>query len=132
MIRMNVVPFQRPVKVYSSVRGLVISVPLVISGRSLHLKINQLDPQELRFSLLFWDKLDYPMNNGIMLAAGPDAQFLEQAGILTRTMVPMAPGDMAEGFRQCHLRAFEALDRKEPGCWSIATGERSISFLDHE
>jgi len=111
----------------------VISPPVEHSAGQLLIKTSELDPQELRFSLLFWDKLDYPSNNLIGMPAGRDAEFLEAAGILTRTHVTIrGGGDMADLYRQAHIDAFTRLDSAEPGTWSIATGERSISFLDNE
>lgn len=117
----------------SDTRGLVVSSPIEVSGTRLLMKSNALDPQELRFSLLFWERLDFPQNNMIHIASALDEQFLEGAGILTRTRVQFSgSGQMAEIYRQLHIAAFKFLDNREPGVWSLATGERSISFLDSE
>lgn len=92
-----------------------------------------LDPHELRFSLLFWDKLEFPASQAIHISGGPDARFLESEGIIQRTKVPF-PGGSIDGsvYRAAHVGVFMELDLKEPGVWSLATGERSISFLDEE
>lgn len=115
-------------------RGLVISCPIEIQpGGSLYMKSATLDPQELRFSLLFWDILDYPQNNFIHISGGPDEEFLQSAGVLQRSQVRFAGGGMGgDIFRDCHVSAFKSLDAAAPGTWSLATGERSISFLDQE
>lgn len=113
-------------------RGLVISPPIELSNRALYVKSSTLDPQELRFSLLFWDKLDYPENSLLKLPPGDDAEFLISAGILQRTRVDIQSGEMADAFRRAHVETFRKLDKAEAGTWSIATGERSISFLDEE
>jgi hypothetical protein len=114
-------------------RGLVISSPLEHSSGRLLIKSNHLDPQELRFSLLFWDRLDHPDNNLISLRSSPDAEFLIKAGVLTRTRIQVrGAGSLEDGFRFAHITAFRELDKREPGVWSLATGERSISFLDSE
>ena len=117
-----------------NVRGLVISPPIdVTSNRDFTVKSSALDPQEVRFSLLFWDKLDYPSNNLIEIRPGPDADFLIKAGVLQRTRVQMKGSfGGSDVLRLPLLRAFEMLDQKEPATWSVATGERSISFLDSE
>jgi hypothetical protein len=58
---------------------------------------------------------------------------LIDTGVLKRTRVPVAgSGSLEDGFRLAHIHAFTELDRREPGMWSLATGERSISFLDSE
>jgi hypothetical protein len=51
-------------KIMASVRGLVISRPIHISEGGLTAG-GPLDLQELRFALLFWDKLNFPFNNSV-------------------------------------------------------------------
>jgi hypothetical protein len=58
-------------------RGLVVSSPLVIQGGRIFVGSSNLDPQELRFSLLFWDRLAWPASRNIHFGSGPDEQFLE-------------------------------------------------------
>jgi hypothetical protein len=117
----------------SDERGLVISNPVEIEGTSARIKSSDLDSQELRFSLLLWDKLNFPTNNLIHMGLTADSQFLLDAGVLSRLRIQVAgSGDMAQGFRFAHVHAFRLLDQREPGVWSLATGERSISFLDDE
>jgi hypothetical protein len=115
-------------------RGLVISCPVEISGRSMAFRSGPvLDPQELRFSLLFWDKLDFPIN--YVVGIGPDAetQFLQSAGLLNRTMTQViSGGDVVSSFVQAHIGAFRALDQREPGVWSLSTGKNAISFADDD
>lgn len=41
-------------------RGLVISNPMAVTNNGLHIKNTNLDRQELRANLLFWDALDFP------------------------------------------------------------------------
>jgi hypothetical protein len=103
------------------------------SAGRLFIKTTTLDPQELRFSLLFWDKLDFPSNNLIGMSGGPHAEFLASAGILQRTSITVrGSGSLEDTYRFAHIAAFRQLDAAQPGVWSIATGERSISFLDSE
>ncbi|UOK72496.1 DUF6236 family protein [Ancylobacter polymorphus] len=113
-------------------RGLVVSPPIESSGNRLLMKSGALDPQELRSNLLFWDRLDFPEQNIIHIGLDNDAQFLEEAGVLQRSKVLFSgSGDMAEIYRNLHVEAFRRLDQEKPGRWSLATGERSISFGDH-
>ena len=65
-------------------RGLVVSPPIEIQDNSLFAKSWNLDPQELRFALLFWDRLVWPSSRTVHFPSGPDELFLEDAGILSR------------------------------------------------
>ena len=129
-------------------RGLVISCPITISGTSFHLKTTALDPQELRFALLFWGKLDFPINKVFPIGLEEDAQFLASEGILSRTdLQGLGSGDMAGSLRritigpgvgdmmpqavaQEHVDAYRFLDEQEPGVWSLGRGENAVSFPD--
>lgn len=110
-------------------RGLVVSPPIEIHGSSVNIKKSQLDPQELRFSLLFWDRLVWPSSRAIRMASGPDEVFLERSGVLTRPEMPIS-GDIAQSVAQSQIQAFLALDRAEPGAWSLAQGENSLLIKD--
>ena len=119
----------------ASQRGLVISCPVTVSGPTFELKTNVLDPQELRFSLLFWDKLNYPTNNLFSIALDQDAEFLASEGILERAKVRITGSvgvDIAKAFGQAHVHAYRTLDEQEPGTWSLGRGENSVSFPDAE
>lgn len=58
-------------------RGLIVSAPIEIEGNRLYAKSSTLDPQELRFALLFWDQLVWPSSRAIHFASGADELFLE-------------------------------------------------------
>ncbi|RWK19808.1 MAG: hypothetical protein EOR43_23070 [Mesorhizobium sp.] len=113
-------------------RGLVVSPPIQIDGESVFVRSGDLDPQEVRSNLLFWDKLDFPTQSLIGFGLGADSQFLENAGVLQRTNVHVPSGSAGNILRAAHVGAFRLLDQKEPGQWSIATGERSISFSSND
>jgi len=110
-------------------RGLVISAPLEIQGTSLRMKSPNLDPQELRFALLFWDRLAWPSSRMLHLPSGPDEQFLETAGVLVRPSVTFM-GDMAQGMAMTQIAAFKQFDQNEPGMWALAQGENSFLLRD--
>lgn len=112
-------------------RGLVVSPPIEVVGTRITVKSSALDPQELRSNLLFWDRLDFPEQRVIYCELDPDAEFLVSSGVLKRTRIEfVGGGDMAGIFRDLHVGAFRQLDQENPGLWSLATGERSISFGD--
>lgn len=109
--------------------GLIVSCPLEIDGSTINIKSIRLDPQELRFSLLFWDRIVWPSSRAIHMASGPDEQHLERLGILSRPDFTQW-GDAAQGMARGQIQAFIELDRKEPGQWSIAQGEASLWVRD--
>ncbi|MGX5805236.1 DUF6236 family protein [Bradyrhizobium sp. Arg314] len=113
-------------------RGLVVSPPIRVDGGSVYLASSGLDPQEMRSNLLFWDRLDFPAQNMIAFGLDADAQFLKSAGVLQRTVVGISGGSMGDVLRAAHVGAFRLLDKNEPGQWSIATGERSLSFASND
>jgi len=94
-----------------------------------------LDPQELRFSLLFWDRLEHPVSQSVQIAQGSDGDFLEQSEILQRSIwsQPHRRDHLhGEQYIEAYIGVFRSLDKKEPGVWSIATGERAVSFGDYD
>ncbi|MFG1376349.1 DUF6236 family protein [Xanthobacter autotrophicus] len=113
-------------------RGLVISCPIIAhqDRRGLQLRDTNLDPQDLRFSLLFWDKLNWPKSNVLSIESSGDAEYLSQIGILERRNMPTPIGtfSLEKVFLDGHVRAYKDLDRLEPGVWSLGKGENSIDF----
>lgn len=110
-------------------RGLVVSPPLEIDGTRLRMKSSALDPQELRFALLFWDKLVWPSSRVIYIDGGPDEEFLTGAGVLSRPDYTFN-GDGATGIALGQIKAFNDLNAREPGAWSLAHGENSFQWKD--
>jgi hypothetical protein len=84
-------------------RGLVISCPIEVASGSVLVKRADLDPQELRSNLLFWDKLDFPDQFYIGFGLGPDSEFLLKENILQRTKVDLPGGEMGEILRAAHI-----------------------------
>jgi Family of unknown function (DUF6236) len=106
-------------------RGLVVSSPMEIQGSNLFVRSPQLDPQELRLSLLFWDRLAWPFSRSVYLPAGPDEQFLETEGVLVRPEFTFE-GGAAQGIAMTQIAAFKQFDQNEPGMWALAQGENSL------
>lgn len=106
-------------------RGLVVSPPIEIEGSRLYMKSSNLDPQELRFALLFWDRLVWPSSRAIHIGSGPDETFLESTGVLNRPDYTFY-GDGAQGIARGQIQAYQDLDRSEPGVWALAQGENSF------
>ena len=107
--------------------GLIISNPMQIDivNHSLSGK-GGLDPSELRFSLLYWDKLVYPSNNLISFGGGDDEEFLISVGVLHKPIYTYSGGDGASIVFDTYMRAFSDLESREPGVWSLSQGEKSL------
>lgn len=122
-----------PTRLAANQRGLVISSPIFIEGNSLSAK-GELDRQELRLSLLFWDVLDYPRNFLFSSDGDDEADFLERSGVLRRSESRLlgGGGQASNLFALGHVGVFRGLDQREPGQWSLARGERSFSFSDQD
>jgi Family of unknown function (DUF6236) len=110
-------------------RGLVVSPQIEVEGTSLKARSTNLDPKEVRFALLFWDRLAWPASRALHFPSGPDEQLLQQVRVLTRPEYTFN-GDVAQGFARGQIQAFTDLDAKEPGLWSLAQGEDSLLLRD--
>lgn len=110
-------------------RGLVICPPMEVEGSNLRLKMTGLHPQEVRFALLFWDRLVWPSSRGVHIASGPDEEFLEGVGILSRPDYTMN-GDQANALAAAQVKAFLDLQQSEPGLWALSLGENSLVWKD--
>jgi hypothetical protein len=130
-------------------RGLVISRPIMVThylhgetyadGAPKKVTVSvasELDAQQLRYHLLFWDMLAYP-HTGAMEMPSAEEDFLLKEGVLVRA-TPSIPYDRA--LRSVNvikgiLSVFDDLDRKEPGRWSLAEPGIANSlelFMDSE
>ena len=112
-------------EVAQTMRGLVISPPIVIDGENLYVKTSSIDLSELRFSLLYWDKLVWPRSRNISLESNDDETYLEEVGVLSRPDFTV-PDFGAGGIAASQIKAFEHLDQLQPGSWAMASGENSL------
>jgi Family of unknown function (DUF6236) len=107
-------------------RGLVVSCPIEINGSNFTLRSSDLDPQELRMALLFWDRLAWPTSNFIHVEGGNDSKFLIEAGVLIRPAIQFT-GFMGTGaLIAAQALAYRRLEEASPGGWAIAQGENSM------
>ena len=109
-------------------RGIVLSNPIEILEKGVHAKSSNIDRQELRFSLLFWDELVWPSSNFIHFASNADEAFLESEGVLKRPQVRIPGGSAGDVVSSAFLQAFLDLEQKEPGAWAMSSGPNSISW----
>lgn len=112
-------------------RGLIISTPIKLDVKNNTLTgQGGVDPSELRFSLLYWDKLARPSSNIIEFGGDEDEIFLISSGILTRPKIFHKGGNMASIVLDTFLGAIKTLEASAPGVWSLSQGERSL-FLEN-
>lgn len=106
-------------------RGIIVSPPIEIEGNHLYARHSNLDQGELRFSLLYWDRLVWPSSRAIHFPSSNDETYLEDTGHLERPDYTFN-GDAAQGIARGQITAF--LDREQglPGAWSMAQGKDSL------
>lgn len=104
-------------------RGIIITPNYkVLDSGGLQLA-GGVEAVNLRKYLLFWDEIDYPVNNMIHIGGGPDIEFLIQEGIATSTEVRFQRMEAHENgllFLASQMVAFEQNNKAEDKEWSIA------------
>jgi uncharacterized protein DUF6236 len=112
-------------------RGVVIS-PGFRSTGSNGFAVNTSGVLDLlRQCLLYWDKIEWPINNLVALGGGPDVDFLVSTGALQRTRVQMVgafPGDMTPWFAEAQLKVFDQLETANPGLWALSQESDALRF----
>ena len=94
---------------------------------------DQLDLQELRSALLFWDRIDYPSNNAFPGQTGPEEDFLLAEGVMSRSGIVVADQtDPGLTQRQAHLLTYRLREDQEPGRWTLGHGADALGFSPEE
>ncbi|WP_372438134.1 DUF6236 family protein [Pseudomonas chlororaphis subsp. aureofaciens] len=109
----------------STLRGLIISAPTRIDGSTVQLASTRLNPQELRTSLLYWDRLSMPTSNMIHITPEQDAQFLIDSGVLYAPKFNLI-GDFGLALAKLPGLALMEYEKSHLGMWSLGGGENSI------
>ncbi|AVQ01920.1 hypothetical protein B7G68_08715 [Caulobacter segnis] len=113
-------------------RGLVMSPPAKIGPEGLEVE-DQLDLQELRSTLLFWDRIDYPSNNAFPGQTGPEEDFLIAEGVMSRSGIVVAgQSDAGLTQRHAHLLAYRLHEEQEPGRWTLGHSADALGFPPDE
>lgn len=112
-------------KIPKAGKALIISNPLEVSEGSVLVRSDQLDDYELRRAILFWDRLLWPLSNGLHIDGGTDAEFLEETGVLKRP-VYRGTGDVSRLLADAYIKAFDDMEEAEPGSWALHTGENAL------
>lgn len=109
-------------------RGIVITSPMDFEGSSLTIRGASLHPQELRFSLLYWDKLSWPDARIIGSPLTRDEEVLLECGVLERPVFRIN-GDVAQGALNGYIQVFKDKCEADPGLWSLSEGTNSLSAV---
>ncbi len=108
----------------STVRGLIINRPMKITGSRMDVT-GSFDQQDLRTSLLYWDRLLIPTQNAIGFGEDPDITFLKSSGVLGERHF-FINGDVAREIAKLPAKALKECEKSEPNMWSLGTGPNSI------
>jgi hypothetical protein len=115
----------------SDFRGVVISPGVQPAGpNGVTVNTGGVD-NLLRHCLLYWDKIEWPSNNLVLIGGGPDIEFLIGAGALQRTRVQMVgtfSGSLMPIFAQAQLKVFDQLENAQPGAWSLSQVSDDLTF----
>ncbi|WP_409295034.1 DUF6236 family protein [Pseudomonas sp. KCJK8670] len=115
--------YGKPVKL----RGLILSLPMSAEGNTLTLKQDFLDPQDLRSSLMYWDRLSWPESNVMGSPTYGDVEFLKSAGVLERPkIIFQGRADFAQVILGLQNAALMNYERTAPGIWSLSQGANSV------
>lgn len=118
---------ENPLLLTGQQRGLIVSNPIKISNQSIHVVRPSIDERELRFALLYWDKLACLQSNAIDFFISPEIEFLRECGILIQAELPSSGSwDQADLLRQEFLGLFHFCETISPGAWAIAQGDKSL------
>ncbi len=102
-------------------KGIVISPPFKAIPGGIELGGN-IDPQDVRKYLLYWDEIDYPTNNALSVGLSDDLSFLQNCGILRRTHVTIQGSFLLDGkvMIAAQEHVFKENEKNEKGKWSLA------------
>lgn len=115
-------------KPITQLKGLVVSPPMHVNGNSVFIKQADLDTQDLRSSLLYWDRLAIPTTNALRIEAGKDEKYLQDCGILKRNEVS-SNGNISDMLISAQALTLQHLELETPGMWSLGGGENSLLVM---
>jgi len=114
-------------------RGLIISNPSTVDGGSFRINNSHLDKQDLRSSLLYWDKIAWPKNNFIYTPNTAEIDDLVRIGVMeTPTMSLAGGGQTGHVISAAHDYALQYFEKQNPGMWSVGEGTNSLKFIDED
>lgn len=121
--KLNDSNYGKPVKL----RGLILSLPMRADSDVVELIQDFLDPQELRSSLMYWDRLAWPESNVITSPTYADIEYLKSAGVLQRPKFNfVGQGNFGDVLLGLQKAVFSHYEKNSPGVWSLCEGLNSV------
>lgn len=112
-----------------TIKGIILSVPIETNGTEAFLKKTDLDDQDLRSTLLYWDRIAFPTSNIISIPGGQNVDYLASCGILQRRVYRFS-GDGVQSLIAAQYTALAELEDESPGSWSLGAGDNSLVIND--
>lgn len=116
-------------------RGIVIAPRYILldKGKGVEFPgITGINSYDLRRYLTYWDKLDYPNNNILYTESSPEVAYLEEVGVLKRTMITTPRNRQVyfnEIYPRAHLKVYQDNNLIEPGKWSLAQSTSKLNLI---
>jgi hypothetical protein len=104
-------------------RGIMVVPDFIEPRRNGELESHKyLSAEQLRFSLLFWDRIAWPSVRFFDGDNNVETDFLMKAGVLLRPEAQLTPSSMSVGrsLANAYFEVYQQLEEKEPGRWSLA------------
>ncbi|MFT6461980.1 MAG: hypothetical protein ACJA0Y_001482 [Maricaulis maris] len=111
-------------------RGLILGPPVVVNGSSFSTR--GFDLQDLRYSLLFFDKIAYASNNLIHIAPPSEFDWLCAEGCAEIVTCRGTGLFDARCILESQKVLYKKLDEDCPGVWGVGRSESSAMFLPGE
>lgn len=108
----------------TNTRGVVVSHPYTATPGGIQ-SHNGITDKDLRHYLLYWDKIDLPENNIILVGSdNTEIAYLRECNILDSTRVEfpfqmLNQMEISEFLVQSLIKAVQYRNKQEPGCWSV-------------
>lgn len=123
-------------------RGIVALLGTeVMKGKDMSISFNfntDIFSQKLREYLLYWDEIDFPINNILSVEGTPDMDYLQNVGVLKRSKTNIEVGetqfeieDIIDIMLKSQMQTFLNNNKEQSGSWSLAQPNSKL-FLPKE
>lgn len=118
-------------KYSNKTRGIILSNPSTVGDNNFFsIKSSDLDHQDLRSSLLYWDRLSWPKNRMILIGNSFEVQELVNCGVMETPILPFrGSGPVADVMTAIEASALDYYEQSDPGTWSLAQGVNSLRHV---
>lgn len=114
-------------------RGIILSITDIQKKSDGGLVFNGVGPNPnlLRHSILYWNKIAFPQGVFFRSTGIPEVEYLKDLGVAQEITIPIHGNQQDFNYLYGLLQttAFDELNRKEPGMWTI--GQSAIEFISN-